>query len=138
MKTNDIINGVSIKINELFGEDYKIYINSVKQGLEEPCFFIKILSSNKKKLIGNRYQNECNLVIHSMLNETNIEKYNDISDKLYELEYITLLDGDMLKGFNMSIEVSDNVLLFFITYKYFTYKNEVKDSEMEDLTIKEI
>lgn len=135
MKTNDIIDGVSIKISELFGDDYKIYINNVKQGLEMPCFFIKMLPSNKKKLIGSRYENECNLVIHSMLDEANTERYNDISDKLYELEYITLLNGDMLKGYGMRTEISDDVLLFFVTYKYFTYKNRAKDDDMESFIV---
>ena len=41
METNDIIDGVSIKLNELFGEKYTIYTNNVKQGLQFPCFFIK-------------------------------------------------------------------------------------------------
>ncbi len=135
MKTNDILDSISIKINELFGDDYKIYTDNVKQGLEMPCFFIKMLPSNKKKLIGNRYENECNLVIHSMLDEENTEEYNDISDKLYELEYITLLNGDMLKGYGMRTEISDDVLLFFVTYKYFTYKNKAKDDDMENLTL---
>lgn len=134
MLTKDIIDGVSVKLNELFGNGYKIYINSAKHGLEMPCFFIKTLPSNKKKLIGNRYENELNLVIHTMLEEK-LEELNNISDKLYELEYITLLNHDMLKGYNMKTEISDDVLLFFITYKYFTYKEIQKKNEMEDINI---
>jgi len=134
MLTKDIIDGVSVKLNELFGDGYKIYTNNVEQGLEMPCFFIKTLPSNKKKLIGNRYENELNLVIHTMLEEK-LEELNNISDKLYELEYITLLNHDMLKGYNMKTEISDDVLLFFITYKYFTYKEIQKKNEMEDINI---
>lgn len=133
MKTNDIIDGVSIKLNKLFGDEYKIYTNSVKQGLEMPCFFIKALPSSKKKLIGNRYENELNLVIHSRLEEENMEEFNNISDKLYELEYVTLLNEDMLKGYDMKTEISDGVLLFFITYKFFTYKETTKVNDMEEL-----
>ena len=137
MKTNDVIDGVSIKINELFGDKYKIHINNVKQGLELPCFFIKRLPSSKKKLIGNRYENTDNLVVHAMIedSEDKEEKLNDIADKLYELEYITLLNSDMLKGYDMKTEISDGVLLFFVTYKYFTYKEIQKETEMENLTI---
>lgn len=134
MKTNDIIDGVSIKLNELFGQDYELYTNNVKQGLKMPCFFIKTLPSSKKKLIGNRYENEINLVIHSMLRESNLEEFNNISDKLYELEYITLLNGDMLKGYDMKTEISDGVLLFFITYKFFTYKETTKVNDMEQIS----
>ncbi len=134
METNDIIDGVSIKLNELFGEKYTIYTNNVKQGLQFPCFFIKTLPSNKKKLIGNRYENELNLVIHMMLEEENLEEFNNISDRIYELEYIILLNGDMLKGYNMKIEISDGVLLYFITYKYFTYNETIRENDMEGIS----
>ena len=133
MKINDMIDGVSIKLNELFGDKYKIHTNSVKQGLEMPCFFIKTLPSNKKKLIGNRYENELNLVIHTMLEEENSEELNNLSDRLYELEYVTLINGDLVKGKDMKIEITDGVLLFFITYKFFTYKETAKLNDMEQI-----
>ncbi|MCI9000899.1 MAG: hypothetical protein HFJ26_08500 [Clostridia bacterium] len=137
MKTNDVIDGISIKIDEMFGDEYKIYTNNVKQGLEMPCFFIKSLPSNKQKLIGNRYENEINLVIHTMIedSENKEEQLNDIADKLYELEYVMLLTGDLLRGYDMKTEISDGVLLFFITYKYFTYKQTQQEIEMNNLTI---
>ena len=69
------------------------------------------------------------------VSEDKEEKLNDIADKLYELEYITLLNNDMLKGYDMKTEISDGVLLFFVTYKYFTYKEIQKETEMENLTI---
>lgn len=136
MKTNDIIDGISIKLNELFGDEYTIYTNNVKQGLKFPCFFIATLPSNKKKLIGNRYENEFNLVIHTMLEKENLEDFNNISDKLYELEYITLINKDTLKGYEMKTEVSDGVLLFFITYKFFTYKEITRINDMEEISNK--
>lgn len=134
METNDIIDGVSIKLNEI-EETYEIYTNHVKQGLKMPCFFIKILPSNKKRLVGNRFENELNLVIHTMLEEEDIEQLNSIADKLYELEYITLINGDILRGVDMKTEISDGVLLFFVTYKYFTYKEVQKETEMENISI---
>lgn len=137
MITNNIIDGVSIKINELFGDKYEIYTEDVKQGLELPCFFIKMLQSNKKRLIGNRFENTINLVIHAMLNDVGnkTEELNNIADKLYKLEYITLINKDIIKGYDMKSEKSDSALLFFITYKYFTiiYNDKYK---MENLTEK--
>ena len=82
MGTNDIIDGVSIKLNELFENVYTIYTNNVKQGLQFPCFFINSLPSNKKKLIGSRYENELNLVIHSMLEKEDFEEFNIISNPM--------------------------------------------------------
>lgn len=134
MTTNDIIDGVSIKLNTI-EEKYEIYTDSVKQGLKMPCFFIKQLPKSKKRLIGNRFENELNLVTHVMLEEVEMEILNNVGDKLYELEYITLLNGDILRGTDMKIEISDGVLEFFITYKYFTYKDEKKEQGMENISI---
>lgn len=35
---NEIITGISQKLNATFGDGYEIYENDVEQGLEEPCF----------------------------------------------------------------------------------------------------
>lgn len=35
---NKIIDGISISLNAEFGDDYKIYTESIEQGLKEPCF----------------------------------------------------------------------------------------------------
>lgn len=85
-------------------------------------------------MIGDRYECEFNLVIHSMLEKENQEEFNNISDRLYEIEYITLLNGDMLRGYNMKTEISDGVLLFFITYKFFIYKEMLETDNMEQIS----
>lgn len=138
METNDIIDGVSIKLNELF-KDFEIYTSKVKQSLKLPCFFIKTLPSSKQALIGNRYNNILNLVIHVMIedNENKQEQLNNIADKLCELEYITLINQDILKGYDMKTEISDEVLLFSITYKFITYKKKIQEIEMNNLSVNE-
>ena len=37
---NSLISGISISINSEFGDEYEIYTESIKQGFNEPCFFI--------------------------------------------------------------------------------------------------
>ena len=51
---NDLISGISIKLNAAFGDGYKIYTNDVKQGLKEPCFFVAVLEPTRKQIIGRR------------------------------------------------------------------------------------
>ena len=137
LTTNDIINGVSIKLNELFNENYAIYTNDMKQGLENPCFLIKILKNIKKRLISNRYENELNLVIQTMLDDRQdkSEILNDILDKLYGLEYITLSNKDILQGRNMKSEISDGILLFMVTYHFFTYEEAKREETMQEIII---
>ena len=42
MVIKDVTDGISIKINELFGDEYEIYDNNTEQGMEKPCFLHKI------------------------------------------------------------------------------------------------
>ncbi|WP_334303291.1 phage tail terminator family protein, partial [Clostridioides difficile] len=37
---NNIIDGISVKLDKSFGEKYTIYSEDVEQGINEPCFFI--------------------------------------------------------------------------------------------------
>lgn len=44
---NNIIDGISIKLDKTFGESYTIYSEDVEQGINEPCFFIVPLNPSK-------------------------------------------------------------------------------------------
>ena len=58
---NDIVDAISIKINNIFNQDkkvYHIYDTKSKQGFEYPCFFIKLLNGSISQFIGNRYDNK--------------------------------------------------------------------------------
>jgi len=52
---NDLIDGISIKLNQVFDDDYRIYSEDVTQGLIEPCFFIVVLNPSQIQMIGSRY-----------------------------------------------------------------------------------
>jgi hypothetical protein len=61
---NEIIKGVSMKLNATFGAGYKIYQNDVEQGFKEPCFFIAVLKPDISPLQKNRFMNRNPLDIH--------------------------------------------------------------------------
>ncbi|EMJ6349287.1 TPA: hypothetical protein KP563_003503, partial [Clostridioides difficile] len=44
---NNIIDGISIKLDKSFGNEYTIYSEDVEQGINEPCFFIVPLNPSK-------------------------------------------------------------------------------------------
>lgn len=44
---NNIIDGISVKLDKSFGEKYTIYSEDVEQGINEPCFFIVPLNPSK-------------------------------------------------------------------------------------------
>lgn len=136
---NEILTGISVKLNQVFGEGYEIYGDSdVVQGLTEPCFFIAILQPSQSKLIGQRYFREHPFDVQYFPKESrnNIELH-DVASELFEaLEYITLLSGDLVHGTSMEYEIVDGVLHFKVNYNMFLRK-EAKLDPMETIDVEE-
>lgn len=115
---NDIITGIAKALGAIFGPGYRVYKNDVKQGLTEPCFFIATLKPDQKPLLGERSICHYPFDIHFFPKEpgTNEELYDTAERLAFGLRYITLPNGDMLRGLSVSYEAVDGVLHFFVTY----------------------
>lgn len=135
----DIMDGISIKLNQVFGEGYEIYGDTdVVQGLEQPCFFIAVLAPSQTKLIGNRYFREhpFDVQYFPATDGDNIE-LNNVACNLFDaLEYITLVNNDLVHGTSMNYEIVEGVLHFRVNYNMFLVKPEVKD-KMETISVDE-
>jgi hypothetical protein len=118
MVVNDIVNGISVQLNTVFGDGYGIHTENVKQGLIEPCFFIKLLTTISTPFMGKRKKREYPFDIHYLPeNDADNDGMYSVGDKLMEsMEYITLLDGNILRGKDMTYEIIDGVLHFKVTY----------------------
>ena len=134
---NDLIDAISIKLNQVFGDGKRIYSETVKQGLREPCFFIAVLNPLQTQMIGNRYFRQHPFDIHYFpaVQDNNNELQGMASDLFDALEYITLTNGDLVRGSEMHYEVVDGVLHFFVDYNMFVNKVEVPADNMETLTV---
>lgn len=115
----DIVNGISIKLNSIFGDSYKIYTDDVKQGLTEPCFFVKTLPVNNVPLLGKRAKRTYSFMISYFPQKGNEEMMVVSEQLLNGLEYITLLNGDVLRGHSLEAEIVDGVLHFSVNYIVF-------------------
>lgn len=131
---NEIIKGVSIKLNTAFEGKYKIYQNDVEQGFTTPCFFISALKPDISPLLKNRYLNRNPLDVHYFptSGRNNAEMFTMAGDLMECLEFITLPNGDVLHGTSMSYEVEDGVLHFFVNYNL-TLRRETEETAMETL-----
>lgn len=128
---NDIVNGISKAIYDEYGQGYKIYTESIEQGFKEPCFFIAVLEDEQARIIGNRYQKSIPIDVHYFPGTKAKQKeMQEVKEVLYGiLERITLLDGDMLNGFQMHGETVEGVLHFFVTYKPIVkYQQDAEES----------
>lgn len=133
---NNLIDSIAIKLNQEFGDGVAIHKEQVKQGLKEPCFFIMLLTSNQKQVIGKRYFREHPFDIHYFPStKDKSTEILDVVERLNDaLEYITM-DGDLIRGTKMYHEVVNDVLHFFVNYDLFVYKESEASDPMETLTV---
>lgn len=133
---NQLMDGISVKLHQVFGDGYKIYNANVEQGLVEPCFFIKLLNPSQSPLLGTRRVRVNPFDIHYFPDpKSSTGEVNEVVELLFgSLEYITLPNGDMVRGTKLHFEMVDSVVHFFVNYDLITRKDEVTD-QMEDLTV---
>ena len=137
MSITDIINGISIKLNEVFGDDYEIYADtSIEQGLQTPCFFISVLNPSQSNYINTRaLRRNPFLIQYFAKNENdNLELLNVAEQLMNNLQFITLTNNDILKSSNISYEIVDGVLQFKINFNIVIRENK-ETIEMEEIEV---
>ncbi len=127
----DIVNGITMTLGSAY-EGYDIYTKDVEQGIETPCFFVQLLKASKRPLIGQRHIRDYPFDIQYFPeHDGDNEEMMDVGDALEEcLADITLQNGDMIHGNDMSYEIVDGVLHFFVTCSVIMM--EVKQEESMD------
>lgn len=115
---NDLIKAISTKLFSVFGKDKKIYRGKVEQDLQVPCFLIKVLKVSDKQLVGTRHDRKHPFDIHFLPeNITDDESIYSTAESMEDcLETVTTANGDLFHGTDMSWEVIDDVLHFFVNY----------------------
>lgn len=133
---NEIIKGVSMKLNTAFGEKYKIYQNDVRQGLKKPCFFLAVLNPTLTPLTGRRYMSRNPLDVQFIPadNTKNAELYAVGWELMNALEYIKLPGGDSLRVTSLNFEVVDGVLHCFVNYNL-SLNKPAEEVTMETLDV---
>ena len=132
----EIVTAISLQLNRMY-PDGTVEVDHVKQGLKEPCFFIEVLEPTRTPLVGQKWQQD-NMFDVQLFHSTakNIQLYT-VAEELFEgLEYITLQNGNILRGTSMRFEVVDGVLHFLVNYTVFLQREEQQEY-MEVLDMKE-
>lgn len=130
---NETITGISQQLDQVFG--YQVNINSIKQGLVEPCFLITTLKGSHGQIIGNLYLRKQSfdiLYYPKDKDDVTTETNAIIASMEMEMEYINV-NGAIVRGTKMNSEVIDNVLHFFVNYDLRIRKEIVPDEYMETL-----
>lgn len=125
---SNIITGISTKLNQVFGDEYKIYTDII-QDLTVPYFFIAVVTSSQIKRMGQRYfmKNSFDIQYFPEGSNSNSEIQSMASNLFEAIEYITLPNGDLLHGTSMNYEIIDSVLHFKVNYNLFIVKETQLD-----------
>lgn len=134
---NKLVVGISQQLNALFGDSYDIYTEDISQGLNTPAFYIRLLQSESAQVVGTRYFRTHSFDIHFFPegDGTEIEQCQEVMAKLLaEMEYITIETG-VIRGTQISTEIIDGVLHFFVQYNFHVLKVVEPEEMMGDLTV---
>lgn len=126
MEINDVLIGISIKLDATFGSDYTVYVEDVPQEFKTPAFFIALLDPSMEQLRGERYKLTLPFDIH-YFGSGNMEAHSTLSKLMKDMEYITLVNTDTLRGTNMNGQIVDGVLHFFVNYNVILVEELVQD-----------
>ena len=133
---NKIIDGISISLNAEFGDDYKIYTESIEQGLKEPCFSIVCVNPTNELFRGKKYfRKNLFCIQYFPKEEDKRSECMDVLERMFDCLEVIKVGEALQRGTSMHGEVVDQVLNFFVNYDMFVYKVESTDAmETMDLT----
>lgn len=129
---NMVRHAVIEKIHSFF-PTYKKYGEEIVQGFQAPCFFIKLFPVENTQVMGRRYTRQHVFNVHYFpVTDYANDEMHDMAERLYEiLEYIAPTTA-LIRGTKMKHEIHDNVLHFFVEYKFDVYKT-IKEIKMQTL-----
>lgn len=130
----DVRTGVFQALEQAF-PNIDRYGEEIKEGLTAPCFFVKLLEPAHTHELDRRYMRELPFDVHYFA-DTNKDRIGMADELTSALETIQV-NGRPLIGANMSWEIVDEVLHFFVTYRMQVWKPKPDDPTMQTLEIDE-
>lgn len=121
---NSILNAVTRQLGTTFGDGYHYYVEDVQQGLVEPCFTANVLLPLQRSKSAILYDRTMPIIVHYFSDSKENLKNDcyEIAEQAVEcLEYLPF-KGTILRGEDISWQITDDVLQIFVTYKFITQK----------------
>lgn len=113
----------------------KVYTDKVKQKLHLPCFRVKSIKTGHKRTLGKRYGKPMSFSIIYLPKTDDEDELRTVESELpFVLESISV-DGDIVRGTDISCVISDGALVCTIDYNMRLVVKEEKE-KMYDLYVK--
>ena len=137
---NELLKGISTQLYDVFGADYKYYVENVQQKLSKPCFTMEAIIPLQRSRSRVLYDRTIPVVVHYFSDQKETTKndcYAKAESVVETLEYIPF-HGALLRGENISYQLVDDVLQVFVTYRFITKKDTSNEDHMETLQVNKV
>ena len=126
----DVISAVSNALYKEFGDEYKIYVDSIEQNLSRPSFFIKPLrASVNEKLMGRSFVSIPFLILYFPTTPGQYLECCDVADRLSMCLKYPEYNNVLYRGTLAKFDIVDDVLNFRIQYNFFTVIHDTNEVE---------
>lgn len=136
INTEKILDGITLALRASYPE-CQIESDTIEQGLTPPAFLVLLVDVEQVKQIGERWKRLPRFDILYFPKKGREECYAAADNLCTVLELITLPGGDLLRGTEISFEVTDGVLHFMVSYNHFIRRESGEQIYMSELKIEQ-
>lgn len=113
--------------------DIERYGEEIKEGLDPPCFFVKMLNGSQNQELDRRYMRNHFFDIHYFSKDDENTDLNDMAENLYDKLELIEIEGVKYRGTGMNHEIVNRVLHFFVEYNFHVYREKPIVPTMQEL-----
>lgn len=136
INTEKILDGITLALRASYPE-CQIESDTIEQGLTPPAFLVLLADVEQVRQIGERWKRIPRFDILYFPKKGREECYKVADDLCTVLELITLPGGGLLRGTEISFEVTDGVLHFMVSYNHFIRRESGEQIYMSELKIEQ-
>ena len=132
---HSILDAVTAQLGKTFGTSYHYYVENVEQNLSPKSFTVDTILPTMRSRSPTLYDRQVPIVIHYFRDDKNNLKKDcySMAERIIEcLEYLPY-KSTLLRGEDISWQLTENVLQVFITYDFTTMVSKEDEDKMEDL-----
>lgn len=132
--TDKILEGLAEKIQEIFGEDYKVYADEVPQNLDSPCFLLSEVSVVQTPFLMQRQKKDrAYLIQYFPVSEVSaLQECRETAEHLINGFEVIMAGDTALRCTNMqySVDREQHVLNYTLNVNTIAWKTAVKSPEL--------
>ncbi|RRJ62405.1 hypothetical protein EHV15_05150 [Paenibacillus oralis] len=117
--------------------DIRIMGEEIKQGLNPPCFFVRLLEPEHTQELGRRYMRLHPFAVRYYGVDRANEDYYDMAERLTSVLQQINVNDVLVRGSEMNFEIVDEVLHFFVNYNFLVWEPAPDIPKMQELDVQE-